>query len=223
MPHPTVIIFDVNETLLDLSPLKASVSKALGGREELLPLWFSTLLHYSLVETLTENYRSFGSIGTAALLMVANTQDIQMEQNVAKAAVESSIQSLPPHSDVVAGLKLLSENGFRLVSLTNSPTAVAEKQLSNAGIAQLFEQRYSVESVRKFKPHPDTYRFVVQALGVNPEEVLLVAAHAWDLVGGKNVGLQTAFIARPGAVLYPNAARPDYVVSDMIALAKALQ
>lgn len=223
MPHPTIIIFDVNETLLDLSPLKASVSKALGGREELLPLWFSTLLHYSLVETLTENYRSFGSIGTAALLMVANTQDIQMEQNVAKAAVESSIQSLPPHSDVVAGLKLLSENGFRLVSLTNSPTAVAEKQLSNAGIAQLFEQRYSVESVRKFKPHPDTYRFVVQALGVNPEEVLLVAAHAWDLVGGKNVGLQTAFIARPGAVLYPNAARPDYVVSDMIALAKALQ
>lgn len=222
MSRPTVIIFDVNETLLDLSPLKASVSQALGGREELLPLWFSTLLHYSLVETLTGTYRSFGDIGAAALLMVARAQGIELEPDAAKAAVESSIQSLPPHPDVVAGLKTLSENGFRLVSLTNSPATVAENQLSNADIAQLFEQRYSVDSVRKFKPHPDTYRFVVQALGISPEEVLFVAAHAWDLVGAQNVGLQTAFIARPGAALYPHAASPDYVVDDVIALAKAL-
>ncbi|VGO20459.1 hypothetical protein SCARR_02522 [Pontiella sulfatireligans] len=42
MPKPKVIIFDVNETLLDLAPLKVSAGKALGGREGLLTLWFST-------------------------------------------------------------------------------------------------------------------------------------------------------------------------------------
>ena len=67
MPKPKVIIFDVNETLLDLAPLKTSVGKALGGRKEFLPLWFSMMLHYSLVETLSEHYHSFGEIGTAAL------------------------------------------------------------------------------------------------------------------------------------------------------------
>lgn len=54
MIKPKVIIFDVNETLLDLAPLKKSVGQALGGREDLLPLWFSTMLHYSLVETLSD-------------------------------------------------------------------------------------------------------------------------------------------------------------------------
>jgi len=49
MTKPKVIFFDVNGTLLDLAPLKSSVGAALGGREDLLPLWLTALLHYSLV------------------------------------------------------------------------------------------------------------------------------------------------------------------------------
>ena len=71
MLQPKAILFDVNETLLDLAPLKVSVDDALGGRRDLLPLWFSTMLHYSLVETLSGSYHSFGEIGTAVLMMVA--------------------------------------------------------------------------------------------------------------------------------------------------------
>ena len=39
MPRPKVILFDVNETLLDLTPVKASVGMALGGRPELAPVF----------------------------------------------------------------------------------------------------------------------------------------------------------------------------------------
>ena len=223
MHKPKVIIFDVNETLLDLAPLQASVGKALGGREELLPLWFSTMLHYSLVETLTGNYHSFGEIGTAALMMVAKTQGIELEYEDAKAALVTPLRSLPPHQDVAAGLKSLSENGFRLVSLTNSSAEGTETQLRNAGLTDLFEKRYSVESVKMYKPHPDTYRMVIHDLGVRPEEVLMVSAHAWDIAGAKNVGLQTAFIARPGTSLYPNLTKPDYVVNDLQELMKFLR
>lgn len=63
---------------------------------------------------------------------------------------------------------------------------------------------------------------VLNDLGVKPKEGLMVAAHAWDLAGAKNVGLQTAFIARPGKALYPNVARPDYVVDNLTELAKVL-
>jgi len=223
MPKPKVLIFDVNETLLDLAPLKTSVSKALGGREEFVPLWFSTMLHYSLVETLSGNYHSFGEIGTAALMMVAESQGIELENQDAKVAVVTPLQSLPPHHDVSAGLKMLSEDDFRVVSLTNSSAEGAETQLRNAGLTDLFEKRYSVESVKMYKPHPDTYRMVNNDLGVRPEEVMMVAAHAWDLAGANNVGLQTAFIARPGTALYPNVARPDYVVNDLQELAKLLR
>ena len=46
---PKVVFFDVNETLLDLSPVKKQIGIALGGREDLLSLWFTTMLQYSLV------------------------------------------------------------------------------------------------------------------------------------------------------------------------------
>ncbi|QBG47620.1 haloacid dehalogenase type II [Verrucomicrobia bacterium S94] len=220
---PKVIIFDVNETLLSLDPLKKSVGEALGGREDLLPLWFSTMLHYSLVETLSDSYHSFGEIGTAALMMVAETQDIEMTVDEAREAIIPPLRSLPPHPDVLEGLKALKQDGrFKLVTLTNSNDAGARTKLTKAGLVDQFDALYTVEALRKYKPHPDTYRMVLDDLGLQPEDVLMVAAHAWDLAGADNVGLQTAFIARPGKTLYPNAARPDYVVNNLSELASIL-
>ncbi|MDF7809375.1 haloacid dehalogenase type II [Pontiellaceae bacterium B12219] len=224
MQPPKVIIFDVNETLLSLEPLKVSVGEALGGREDLLPLWFSTMLHYSLVETLSDTYHSFGEIGTAALMMVAETQGIEMSYDQAREAIIPPLRSLPAHADVLEGLLALRKDGrFKLVTLTNSNDMGVESKLRKAGLIELFDERYTIETLRKYKPHPDTYNMVLDDLGVQPEEVLMVAAHAWDLAGAKNVGLQTAFIARPGKTLYPNAAQPDYIVNDLPELVEALR
>ncbi len=223
MSKPKVIIFDVNETLLDLEALKSSVGKALGGREDLLPLWFSTMLHYSLVETLSDNYHGFGEIGTAALMMVAEKQGIDLSYDDAKTAIVTPLRSLPPHADVVSSLKALAHDGYHIVSLTNSSAQGVETQFLNAGLTDLFEKRYTIESIKKYKPHPDTYQMVLDDLEVKAEDVLMVAAHAWDLAGAKNVGLQTAFVARPGATLYPNVGRPDYVVKDLSELVTLLE
>lgn len=222
LPLPKLIIFDVNETLLDLAPLKESVGEALGGREDLLPLWFSTMLHYSLVETLSGTYHGFGEIGTAALMMVAENEGVSLSYEQAKSAIVTPLGSLPPHADVVPGLEALSKKDFIIVSLTNSSYKGVATQFKNAKLTQFFDKRYSVEAIEKFKPHPDTYRLVLDDLGIDPSEVLMVAAHAWDLAGAKNAGLQTAFIARPGKPLYPNVARPDYIVDDLLELVEIL-
>ena len=160
MTKPKVIIFDVNETLLDLAALKSSVGEALGGREDLLPLWFSTMLHYSLVETLSGTYHGFGEIGTAALMMVAEKQGIDMSYDDAKTAIVTPLRSLPPHPDVKSGLTVLAKDGYRIVSLTNSSAAGVETQFKNAGLTHFFEKRYTIESIKKYKPHPDTYQMV---------------------------------------------------------------
>ena len=222
MPMPQVIIFDVNETLLDLAPLKKSVADALGGREEFVPLWFSQMLHYSLVETLSDHYHGFGEIGIAALLMVAKSQAIHLGQEEARKAIAEPMANLSPHPDVIPALQAFSDLSFRLISLTNSSQDGMETQLGNAALTDLFEKSFSVESVRKFKPHPAPYQMVLDELGVAAEDALMVAAHAWDLVGAKNTGLETAFVARPGAVLYPKVAKPDFVVEDLSELVSQL-
>lgn len=223
MPEqPKVIIFDVNETLLDLEKMRHSVGAALNGKEELLPLWFSTMLHYSLVSTVTDEYQDFGKIGVAALMMVAENNDINISEEDAKSAIVPPLLSLPAHPDVKNGLSQLKSAGFRLVSLTNSSNYGVKTQLENAGLTDFFEARMSIEDIEVYKPDLRAYKWALEQLGVKPEEALMVAAHGWDVAGAKAAGMQTAFIARPGKALYPLAQAPDYNVKDLNELVTAL-
>ncbi|WP_164018540.1 haloacid dehalogenase type II [Pyxidicoccus trucidator] len=221
-PAPKVIFFDVNETLLDLESMRQSVGEALGGREELLPLWFSTMLHYSLVETVTGNYHDFGAVGTAALMMVAQNNGIALSQEQARASIVTPLLELPAHPDVIEGLRALKAQGYTLVSLTNSSYLGVQTQLKNAGLTELFTRNLSIEDIKVYKPDLRTYRWAAEQLGVKPEDAVLVAAHGWDVAGAKAAGFQAVFVARPGQALYPLATKPDLVVKDIRELAEVL-
>lgn len=221
-PSPKVIFFDVNETLLDLTPLKESVIKALGGEDELVELWFSTMLHYSLVDTVTGNYHPFPEIGVAALQMVAESKGIEMSKDAAEQAINPVFINLPPHPDVIEGLKELKKQGFLLVSLTNSTDAGVKAQFENAGLINLFERRLTVEGIYKFKPDQAVYRWALDQMKVEASEAMLVAAHGWDIAGANAAGFQTVFVARPGKALYPLAEKPDHVVKDIEEFAELL-
>ncbi len=220
---PKLVIFDVNETLLDLAPLREFIGGKLGGRSDLLSLWFSTTLHYSVVETVTGSYRSFGEVGSAALAMLAQREGLTLELDETTEGLARTLSNLPPHDDVRAGLEALQRQGYSMVSLSNSSQSGLEAQLANAGLDAYFAKCYSVEGVQKFKPHPDVYRYVLADWGMEASDAMMVAAHAWDLMGAREVGLKTAFIARPDCSLYPNAKRPEIVVRDLQALAVELE
>lgn len=219
---PAVIFFDINETLLDLEPMRVSVGQALGGRPDLLNLWFSTMLHYSLVETSIEQYHDFGSVGTAALMMVAQGNGIALTEAKARAAIVVPITRLPAHADVRPGLQMLKDKGYTLVALTNSSRKAVQAQMLFAGLDDLFSDYLSSEALKSYKPNLAVYTWAAQQRDVAPEDALLVAAHGWDIAGAKRAGLRTAFVSRPGQSLYPLAAASDYVVNDIKTLAKAL-
>jgi 2-haloacid dehalogenase len=219
--RPKVLFFDVNETLLDLSAMRESVGEALGGRPDLLPLWFTTMLQHALVETVAGRYHDFGVIGAAALMMIARNHDISLSEENAQRAI-APIRSLPPHGDVAPALKALCEAGFRLVALTNSSRAAVTAQIANAGLADLFEEKLSVEDVLVFKPHPLVYRSAAHKMGVDASACLLIAAHGWDIAGALWAGWRAAFLSRPGAQLYPLAPAPEIVAPDMSKVAERL-
>lgn len=222
LTKPKVIIFDVNETLLDLENMRKSVGTALNGRDDLLPLWFSTMLHHSLVVSATGEYQSFGNIGVASLEMVAEIYGIEITHEQAKTAIVTPLRSLPAHPDVAEGLAALKAQGYKLVTLTNSSLEGVQLQLKNANLSQYFDANLSIESVGVFKPHLSTYQWAIKDLDVNANDALMVAAHGWDIAGAEKAGLQTAFIRRQGKVLFPLAAEPDYNVLDVNDLAKTL-
>ncbi|WP_067147694.1 haloacid dehalogenase type II [Pseudotamlana agarivorans] len=220
--RPKVLFFDVNETLLDLTAMKKSVGNVLNGRSELLPLWFTTMLQYSLVSTVGRQYNDFGIIGSAALQMVAANHGIKVTEKEAREAILGPIRSLPTHPEVKDSLKALKEAGYKLVSFTNSSNKGVQTQFENAGLIEYFDERLSIEDIGKFKPHTDAYDWAARKMGVNPSECLLVAAHGWDIAGAIWAGWRAAFISRPGAQLYPLAAKPEINENDLALTARKL-
>jgi 2-haloacid dehalogenase len=222
MNRPKVIFFDVNGTLLDMSSLQASIAHALADRKDLFPLWMTTLLHCSLVESAIGSFHEFSDIGAAALRIVAAKNGFEVTDEAAHAAV-APMRSLPAFQDVSAGLNALRDQGFVLAVLTNSASSACTAQMEHAGLAAFFTRQLTVDEIRTYKPNVAVYRWAAEQMRVRPEEALLVAAHGWDLAGAHAAGMQTAFLLRPGQALYPLAPAPDRVARDLIALAASLE
>ncbi|MCP3977232.1 MAG: haloacid dehalogenase type II [bacterium] len=220
MERPRLLIFDVNETLLDLTELRSVLADALGGSERLAE-WFFRLLHGSLVANTTDSFRSFETIAVEALRAVALRQSEEFTNEAALALV-AGFRSLPPHPDVAHALTRLESAGFRLIALSNgSPTGIPA-QLSNAGILERFEMVVSVEEAGRFKPDPAPYGVALQRAGVTPTEALMVAAHDWDIIGARSVGIPGAFITRPGVVWTVPHDLPHLTPADIAILATNL-
>jgi 2-haloacid dehalogenase len=208
-----VIVFDVNETLLDLSKLKPHFTETFGDAA-VMSRWFAQLLQLSMVATITETYRDFGVLAREALLVTAKRQGINLSVET-KETIVQTLTRLEPHGDVKESLERLKQAGFRLATLTNSPYAILQKQLSHAGISKFFEQTISVDDVQLFKPHPKVYTMAAEKLNVNPNELRLVAAHNWDTTGAIRAGCNAAFVARPGMVLGELDEQHDIVGNTM--------
>jgi 2-haloacid dehalogenase len=218
MPH--VIVCDVNETLLDVEALKPKFEAVLGDGG-LVREWFSTVLLYSEVVTVAGPYSDFASIGAAALEMTAAAHQRPLSAEGRRSILQGML-ALPAHPDVREGLEMMRDAGLRVVTLTNSPPASVQQQLTNAGIASLFERSFSVDAVRRFKPAAEVYRSVADALAVPIGQLRLVAAHAWDVHGALRAGCAAAFVARPGKVLFPLGPAPDIVGSDFVEVARKI-
>ncbi len=215
-----LLIFDVNETLLDLSPLKEKINTVLDNKQA-FEIWFRTLLHYSLVETTTNSYHSFGTIGKATFKMTAQNFEVDLSESEIE-DILSVIKKLPPHPDVIDGLKKLKDAGYTLVTLTNGNYPTLKEQLSYTGITEYFTEIFSVDSVNKYKPHQDAYVYVLDKMNISPKNAMLVAAHGWDIMGAQKAGLQTAFISRSGKFKYPLAQEADFTANTILDLANQL-
>lgn len=218
---PNVIVFDVNETLLDLTTLVPVFHRVFGNADKMRE-WFAQLILYSQAMTLSGLYAPFGQLASATLRMIGETSGAQIADEDVDDLMRR-VQSMPVLPDVVPALERLRADGFRLVTLTNSAPATSPTPLERAGISTYFERNFSVHEVGRFKPARECYDMVASGLGVRAPDLCMVACHLWDTIGAQAAGCRAALIKRPGnAVLpAPNVPMPDIVVDDMHAFAEA--
>ncbi|WIG18115.1 HAD family hydrolase [Kocuria rosea] len=139
-----VLVFDVNETLSDMRPLRHAFEEV-GVPGELAATWFASVLREGFALAVHGEAQPFSVLGqeTARTLFTLHPPAGDVEDAVAR--VLDAVQRLPLHADVPDGVRSLADAGFRLTALTNGSAATAEGLLERAGVRQHFEQVCSVE------------------------------------------------------------------------------
>ncbi len=216
-----LLVFDVNETLLDLDAL-APLFARMFGAQAVLREWFAQVILYSEALTLAGDYADFGALGGAVLRMVAATRATTVsDEDVA--AVKKAVATMTAHPEVQAALGQLREAGFRLFTLTNNPRATCEAQLQAAGLSGLFERNFSIDdSARRYKPAPEAYRAVSAELGGDTARFCLIACHTWDVIGARAAEWDAALVLRPGNAVLGLGGQPQVVGGDLRQVAEGL-
>ncbi len=225
MQTARTLIFDVNETLLDLSALDEPFADVFGVSETrataIRTAWFTELLHQALVTTVTGPYVNFSTLARSALRVTAE----RVPESLADGGimqVMGAVTKLPPHDDVTEALDRLADAGFRLAALSNGAPNALAAQLEHAGLADRFELIASAEQAGRLKPAPEPYRWMARKLDAPPEDLCMVAAHAWDTTGALRAGLQAAFVARPGKGLSDTDPEPQFIGTSLTDIADTL-
>jgi 2-haloacid dehalogenase len=209
-----LIVFDVNETLLDLDTM-TPIFERIFGDAMAMRSWFANLILYSEALTLANVYVPFTEIGGAVLEMFAATRGVTVSP-ADKRELTDRFASMPAHREVPAALRHLREAGFRLFTLTDNLLEIQTRQLEGAGIVEFFERRFSVDQgAKRHKPAPEAYAYVEAQLAAKPESMMLIACHTWDTIGALGAGWHAALIKRRGNDRLGVGPQPDVIGDDL--------
>ena len=213
MATPPLIVFDVNETLLDLQTMEP-VFERIFGEKTAMRLWFANFIMYSAALTVAGRYVPFTDIGSAVMKMLADTRGIRIGDADKKELFEK-FSTMPPHPEVPGALQKLRAAGFRLFTLTDNLPEVQTRQLESGGIVDFFERRFSADGVKPHKPSRQAYAYVERELGVDPSRLCLVACHTWDTLGAVAAGWKAGLIKRMGNDVLGVGPQPQIVGADL--------
>jgi 2-haloacid dehalogenase len=206
-----LIVFDVNETLLDLQTMEP-VFERIFGEKQAMRLWFANFIMYSAALTVAGCYVPFTDIGAAVMKMLADTRGIKIG-DADKKELTDRFSTMPPHPEVPTALRRLRDAGFRLFTLTDNLLEVQTRQLEH--IADLFERRFSADGVKHHKPSRAAYGYVERELGAAPSQFCMIACHTWDTLGAVAAGWEAALIKRVGNDVLGVGPQPHIIGNDL--------
>lgn len=219
--QPRTIVFDVNETLSDMSPLADAFDHeglpALAAR-----VWFAGILRDGFALTVTNDNPGFADLAKDSLQRLCADTLGAGDHTAAVDNIMKAMTSLSVHDDVVPGIEALADLA-ELVTLSNGATSVAEALFERAGIRGHFARLLSVADAARWKPASEAYEYAAAELARDPGELLLVAVHPWDIHGAHRAGLKTAWINRSGTAYPAYFETPHIEAASLMELAEKME
>ena len=208
------ILFDINETVLDLSSLKPLFAESFGSTA-VTATWFSMLLHSSNVCALTSVRSDFGSLAGTMLDSLAARMRLNLTTTISKRFLVPLRRCRA--SRYVPGAEDLKAAGYRTIAFTNSSIQLVTSQIASSGLTTCSISRYRSSRPAALSPTPRS---------INTQRSRLIdrlkpsgsSPHDWDTHGALSAGMKAGYIDRTGAPYHPQYPRPDAFAKSMTEL-----
>ena len=187
-----VVVFDAMGTLFDLSALDQRFEAA-GGTSATRDAWFERLLDTSKALTLVGAFEPFQKLAAATLRATLASHRLDP---ASADEILAGLADLPAYPEAREALSWMADAALPVVLLTNGGRSQTKALLETAGLDQHVQHVFAAEEVEAFKPDARPYRHVCEKLGIAPTQAVLVAAHAWDILGAQAVGYDAIWVDR---------------------------
>jgi 2-haloacid dehalogenase len=205
--RPQAVLFDTNETLFDLTPLRPRFEEA-GLPAQALELWFARVLRDGIAAAAAGTFAAFPELAAYHLRDLLGVRPGARDARVDR--ILDALRDLPPQPDVAGAIERLRRAGIRRATLTNGTVELATGWLERSGLLPHFEQVLDVSETMAWKPRAAAYVGAAKKLRVDVEHVALVSAHPWDIHGATCAGMMGAWVDRQGRE-YPEVMNPPNV------------
>ena len=210
-------VFDAYGTLFDVNAAAAQCCDALGGKaDELSALWRTRQLEYTWLRSLMQEYVEFWQVtgdGLDYALAVLGIEDDALRQRLMD--IYMRLDAYPEVKDVLTALKV---GGLKTAILSNGSPKMLSSAVENAGINEVLDDTFSVDSIGIYKPHPSVYQMAVDGLGVNAERICFMSSNAWDAAAAANFGFRVVWVNRFGQPHERIPGDPEQVIQTLEAL-----
>src|SRR4051812_8894895 len=199
MEIPRAVLFDAYGTLFDVYSVGRLAEQLFPGSGSTLSvLWRDKQIEYTRLVTTSndgEHYRPFWDLTRAGLRYACKRLSLELTQAHEERLMNQYLQltAFAENDEVLAGLKA---KGIATGILSNGDPKMLGSVVRSAGLERLLDHQLSVDSVRKYKTHPNAYALGPQALGLDAAQILFVSCNAWDALAATWYGYRTLWVNR---------------------------
>ena len=194
MEKNKAIIFDAYGTLFDVNSAAEKCKDKIGDKWEVFAnFWRTTQLEYTWLRSLMKRHKDFWKITEDSLEKSMKVFDININM---KNELLNLYKVLSPYDEVKDVLKNLRKKNFKLAILSNGTPSLLKELVKNNDLNNLFDDLFSVEEVKIYKPDSAVYSIPVTKYKVTPDEITFLSANTWDVSGGGNYGYNSVWVNR---------------------------
>ena len=216
MKNIKAIIFDAYGTLFDVNSAAEKCKDKIGDKwEGFANYWRTTQLEYTWLRSLMKRHKDFWQVTEDSLDKSMKVFNID---NSLKNELLNLYKNLSPYPEVEKVLINLKEKKLRLAILSNGTPKLLEELVKSNNLDSLFNDLFSVEEVKIYKPNSKVYDIPIKKYKIKPEEITFLSANTWDVSGGGNYGYNSVWVNRNKSHFDNLDYRPKNEIGDLTQL-----